>query len=430
VVGEVELDGYGIRFDGWDEGFTRTPWSEVLPWVLEQERWRGLKKERVDLPLELARRAVAGATGVEREAVVDALKAAAQLIRVEEEGHLASALEHRGVNWSAATDDRSFMDASVSLRAEPDPSRKDVYVLTAEVVNQGEEPLERALVELDCASLALWDGVVVPVGRVAPGERALGSVSVPLYGGISPREDPVLVRLRADGRPPYIAGEDVLTAASTPVPEVRVSARLVRHDEETHRVEVTLINQTGRNITGLETHFEYPASIDVDLLDRAARLPVLPANASERVDLGLRIGDHTGPVPLRLVVDTEAYGELADWPMELPLDGTSVSLDDPTVAFRHKGTSAAVGRWSLPIRVTDDGMLADVVVYANGEKVAWAGRKQGKVDMQVDVDLVPGVNYLRVEATDQDGLLTVERLHMRGVTSVTVDAADLDAQGE
>lgn len=431
VVGRVELNRYGVRFHDFDEGAQRTTFADILPHVVERNGWRELTEgeeagTRVpdrDLPVEIARRAVLRTQGTQRADVLASLQAVAAEARAEQESFLIQAFEQRQIDWSPAEEEGTFVDAAVRLTAQPSEHDKDTYTVRVEVENREEVPLHRALVELDCSTLRAWDNVVIPVGRVAPGEIGHGEVLVPLPPGVDPREDVVTVRLRADRRPPLVVGDEVLAARSSPLPRLSVTARLVPHPGGLHRAEVTIHNLAAHPISGIEAKFAYPFGLDVELVDMMARIPVLPAKGSERLDLTLSLGDDAPAVlPLDLEIQAERYRTLASWPLSLPVDGAEVTLQSPEIKLRHAITSAPVGRIGLPLVVTDDRKLDHAVVYANGRKIAWVPGGRSTLELRPEVDLFAGVNRILVVAEDDQGLRERHWLFIRGEPRVSVDA--------
>jgi carboxyl-terminal processing protease len=420
VVGDIELDGFGVRFHGWGEPGLETAWEDVVPSIYERFGWRGQSKAEQDLPLEIARRAVISTQGTQRKDVLRSLKAVANELSAEQLGHLVSAFEHHDINWSPADSEGEPLDARVTLVGSS--TEDDVVDLKVEVTNLGKTALSRVLVVLECDSLTLWSGRVIPVGRVEPQETVSGTVSVPLPPGIEAREDEVIVRLRADKHPPQVVGHEVLLAQSTPVPALDVLARLVRSEEGDH-VDVTLMNRSGKLVTGPEVHFGFPGDIDVELLDHAARAPVLPANGQAHFRLGLDVGDAAPDViPLQVHVDSGAYRRMVSWPLGLPKNGELVRLSAPSIALFAVPLAAPVGPFSLPIVVSDDTAVDHVVVFANGEKVGWAKGGNRQVNVNVNVTLREGVNRILVVTEDKGGIATRRQVVVRGEDPAAVDA--------
>lgn len=420
-VGRIELDRYGVRYRGYD------PAVDTVPHVVELDR----DAPRVDVPLEIARRALLNTSGPGRPEVLGHLRQVAQEVGAEQEARLTTALAQRQVDWSVRTAssdlprDRAPV-ARVHLRAKPDPDRSDVVSVQVEVENGERAPLERVVVELDCDSFAGWDRVVVPVGRIAAGAKGSGVVAVPLAPGIDPREDLVRVRMRAHGWPELRVGEEIVAARSAPLPEVSVSARLVPHPGGLHRAEITLHNLGGSPVTGVSAAFEIPTGLDVELMDAISKIPVIPPRGAERLDLTMRLGASAPSVlPLELEVDAEKYPRWVDWPLALPISGVEVALRAPQIRSRSSSPlTAPVGRFGLPLVVTDETRLDHVVVFANGEKVAWAPGGGPHVELRPEVEVKQGANPILVVAEDEHGVRARRWFVVRGEPAATVDALE------
>ncbi len=423
VLGAVRLEASGMRLAGYDEGWLRTPFEDVLPWIQEARGWRGLVPEDRDLPLEIARRAVKASTGPSRDETLAALRGVAAQVRAAEEDHLLQALAPRQVDWSPAPEDGTFMEVKVSVAASPSADRTDAVDIVVDLESNDSEPIHQALVELE-SSHAIWDGVVLPIGRIEPGQALQRSTQLPLPPGIAPREDLVSVRLRADKRPPLLIGEEVLRVASTPEPRLQLSARLVPHVEDQHRAEITLTNTASHAISGVQVAFEYPGDLDVELVDHVAQTNLIPARDSQRFDLALRLGDDPpDPLPLTIEVASERYEQLLEWDVALPVDGTEIEREAPLVTWRGgPPTAAPIGALAVPLRITDEHGLADVMVYVNGTKVAWAGGGSRKLDIDTTAELHGRSNRIVVYATDDHGIQTKQAFVVRGEAEATVDA--------
>lgn len=411
-IGTVSLDAGNVRYTGWDEAFQRVPWTDIVPEVVTGDG-------DADLPLEIARRALLAADGISRHALVDEVKRQAAAARAEQEARLAEALTARGLDWSPAPEEGTFVEARATVRAEPDG---DAVRLVATVENLGLDPLYQALVQVDCTSASWWDDVVVPVGRVPAGEAATGAVTVPLPTGIDSRIDAVEVRLRTDGRPPLLAGEQTLESSSSQPPVLRVAARLVgvegqrgAHDAPVARAEFTVQNLSRTALTGLEVHLGYPGTDAIELVDWAARVPQVPGRSERQVALSMEVGpDAPAELPLELVVQADGHGELVDWPLALPRDGSPVLLQAPQIDSRPPVRKAPPGPFTLPVSVVDDRAVAHVVVVVNGDKVRWAPGAGARVDLAPTFELLPGTNRITVEARDDQGLVAVRTVTVRG----------------
>jgi hypothetical protein len=271
------------------------------------------------------------------------------------------------------------------------------------------------LVQLECASAPWWDDVVVPVGLVEAGATGTGRVRVPLPPGIEGRLDGVDVRLRADRRAPLLVGEQVLGSSSAPEPVLRISARLVPLDGALRRAEVTVQNLSRAAVEGLEVHLGWPGTDTVELVDWAARVPQVAGRSEKRLELTLEVGEGAPAVlPLELVVRTERHGELLDWPMPLPLDGSALLLQAPQIDARPPVRSAPTGPFTLPIAVSDDRAVDHVVVTVNGRKAAWAPGAGARVALAPTFELLAGANRVTVEAEDDQGVESARTVVIRG----------------
>ena len=434
AVGQIRLDGSGVRYlDGWQDTRLAAPWEEIVPEVSESPGWRGRERE-LDLPLELARRAVASAEGSARERVLAELKGHAQQMRAEQEQELAQALAVKGIDWSPAPEDGTFPQASVDLTA--DPIGGDTYRLTVVVTNDGDTPLHRGVVQLTCPSFPSWDDRVIPVGRVRPGQTGQGELLVHLPPGIRPRVDEVSLRLRADRRPPLAAGIQILAAESRLLPALQVEAALVHradavgpHGHPVHESRVTVHNLAQVPIPGLEVHFGYPDDSHVELLDRAARAPHVDPRSEAELVLAMEVAPSAPLVlPMDLVVESDVYRTLAQWPLALPTTGDSVLLQAPKIEVRTGSAEARVAEdIQLPIVVTDDRAVNHVVVWVNGEKIAWMAGGGARVFLRPTIRLLPGDNRMVVETRDDQGIAAREVVNLLGTVVSPNSAADAGA---
>ncbi len=426
VLRPVELGSLGARFRGWSEEDTGTSWDRVVPVVDEKESWRGKPRPSDDdVVRDVARRAVLRSRDASRASVLDALDEVLQEVRTSEEGLLVEALAEREIDWTPAESPlEGDPDVTVVLRTSTSPSRPDAITVHAQVANHGDAPLHRAVVELDCESFSLWEGLVVPIGLVAPGQEAEGEIGVQLRPGIDPRQDEVALRLRADKAPAVDVGHEVLRSESSKRPRLAVAAHLQGEGAE-RTAEITVSNISNVSISGLEVFFSFPGDVDVELIDRAGRVPLMLGNDAETFTLAMKVGPNAPDrLPLNLNIEGERFNRIASWPIELPVDGSPVSIRAPELSTARTVLSAPVGPFTLPLLVTDESKVDHLVVYANGDKVAWAGAGTGQVMLDAAIELQPGSNSIVAVAEDEHGLRTREYYAIRGEVSATVDAGE------
>jgi carboxyl-terminal processing protease len=447
ALGQVTLDRFGVRLTGFDRVDVDGDHDPVVvPEVDEQPGWRGAPSADVDLALELARRAVLDAEGTSREAVLAALRHHAAIVNLEQSQLLAEAFADRKIDWSLATDpvvpSPELVLADVKLTAQA--IDRDLVEVKAEVTNRDPAALEQVLIEVDCASMPYWDDLVIPVGRVGPGVTVTGTAKVPMMPGIDPREDEVDIHLRATGRPLLAVGQEILASRSTASPTVRVRASLLPatddrgpHDAPVRRANLVVQNLSGTPLTGVEVHFGFPGSEAIELIDYAARAGEIGARSEATVDLAMEVGPKAPDLlPLELLVEDGRFGALADWSLPLPADGSLVVLQPPTIEIRTRQTSREVlptseqaGPLELPLLIRDDRAIDHVLVWVNGEKVAWAPGEGSLQDLKPTITLLPGDNRIVVTARDDQGLTGRRSFSIRGVVMQAAVASPEDVSG-
>ena len=421
AVGEVILGEYGARYRRWREEDSGHPWDDVIPAVEERSGWRGQESDDIDVPLELARRAILRSYSWEREPVVAALRQVAGELRVEEDAQLVEAFAARDIDWSHAPEAMPVPEAAVQVAAEPGPD-PDSYIVSATIRNDGEQPLHRALVELECDSFRYWNGLVIPVGLVPPGESITQSVRVDIRPGYHRREDGVSVTLRSDLRPVLQAESTVLAASSRQDPHLAAQIRLDGIGDE-RQARVTVRNLSDVVVEGLELSFAAPGSADIELLDSSKEIERLAPGEHGEVVLGLGLsGDSPAELPLQLRLNADIYRSLGTWSFELPVGGDVVSLEPPTLAILSD-VAAPAGGHTLQVRAEDSVGIDHVVLFADDRKIGWAPGSSEGVDLSVDVSLEPGVNTFTAIAEDSDGLRSSRRFTVRGHDIATADAS-------
>lgn len=410
-VGSIALDSYGVHYEGWTADR-----DTIVPWVQESWDWRDEEVPSIDLPEELARRAVLAAKSPERAVLLEAVRREGLKLADEQREHLRAAFAVQGIDWSPVVEPvGKAPPIDVQIQVVPDPDSPDVLVVTGELTNRSPDiPLHQASIELSSV-FSGWDGLALPVGRLEPGATLTGSVRVPLRPGIRQRQDEVDIAVRADGYGRLPAGTTVLTASSAPKPPITAEVRLVG-EGRTRKAVVKVANPTEEALEGVEVHFAYPGDIDVELVDQAARVPRLDAKATHTFELDVLVGPSVeGDLPLRLEIEAPSHGRLARWPLELPLDGGPVQLQPPRIDAVAHPVQFPTMELAFPLVIRDDRKLAHVVVHQNGRKVAWAGPAEQQVVLTAHVEIEPGLNRFFVEAEDDQGLRTRERFVIRGV---------------
>lgn len=420
VLGQVELEPGDVRFTGFDD----VDWGRVVPEVHHAD------DPPVDLAREIARRAVLLAEGPTRDEVLGALVREGQVERLTQISRLEDALGARGVDWTEAPAGGPTGAPQVDVQLRSVRGAADAWTLTATVSNRSTEPLYRALVQLSCDTASYWDGVVVAVGQLGPGQSTSRSVTVELPVGVEARVDEVELTLRADRRDPTLIGPRTVESGSSPRPTPRVDVKLAPrpgvtgpHGHPVHRAELTVENLSRTPIRELEVAFGFPDLDTVELLDAGARIGELGGRSSETVTLDLELAPGAPPsLPLSLELTSDTFGALARWPLALPTSGVVVHLQAPSIEVRPP-LSAPVGPLTLPVEVADDGRIEQVVVTVNGEKIAWVPGSGAQLGLAPTLELAPGPNRITLRARDEQGLSVARALTIRGeVVPESVDA--------
>ncbi len=413
TVKRIVLDGDGMHQRG---DVTELDAPDVVPWIDERWSWRHEDRPALDLPVELARRAVLAAHGPDRADLLHALQSSAADLASAQRLHLHEALAASGIDWSEGPAPTHPPRLGLDLRVAPDPVDEEALVVTVRATNRSStDTLFRVLVELR-SSFSGWDGLVVPLGRMEPGVTLEGHVRIHLRPGIRPREDEVEGWVHLHGAPATFVRSALLRAQSDPLP--RLAARIWLEpatSAEPSGAVVELRNLSEHDLAGVEVYFAYPGDVDVELIDHAARTPLLAAHATHRFRLGLQPGPAVpSPLPLRLEVEDPLRGRLARWPVALPLDGSPIELQAPTIRALAPPLSHPATTIHFPVVARDDGTIHHIVMRHDGVQVGWAPGAPSQVVLDAEVPLVPGPNIITVEAVDDAGLRTVERFVVRG----------------
>lgn len=423
AIGELIFDEEGVR-----KATPRLPASgdlDPLYVVMEQEGWRdeGTPAEREDPLLDLAVRVLELDPEADRSSLLGALASVEAEVRHEEEARLVAAYAARDIAWERAP---AELQAPPQVRLEltplVPPRSGEETTLMARVTNLGDEPLHRTAIRLESGD-GVWRGLVVPVGRIEPGQQGQGTVKVTVPPGRQARESEVVPVLEVDGASAQSLNPTLLGygGAAPPDLDLRVS---LRPDGDLHRARIELRQDGDEALSDVRVRFEYPESAGVELTAYDTGLSSLEPGVWEAVELGLVVTDASPWLPLHVVLTAEPYGELVDWPLKLPLDGQAVELAGPSVTAVDVPLASTTGHQRLSFRATDDGRVDHLVVWGGSEKLAYATGQQGELQVEVNVDLDVGDNRFTVIAEDEHGLTSRRSWYVRGVPQVLTTDAD------
>jgi len=381
---------------------------------------------------DLAEAVVRAASGPGRAAEELALGAELARARAEEDARLVRAMATRGLDWgqgaALAAGDPMLVGPppiTVDVRLEDPASPGARSEVVAHVRSTGDAPLTRAFLRLASEEGDLpWDGVVLPIGRLEPGQEATARATVTLPLSTPRREDVVSVRLEAEGRPVQAVGTLDVVVGARSAPALRAKARLIR-GADAAKVAIDLEALGPGSLTGLRVRFAWPDTPGVELLDREAGAPSVAAGGSASFELGLRLPEQLeDPLPLELVVDAEQLADPLILPLRLPLDG-GVQVVAPPALSLSAPLRVGAGPMTLSVDARDDEGLEELSVWLDGQKLALLEPADRRLHLDLPLDVEVGSRTLLVRARDSDGATTTERLVLHGLAHEADPAADL-----
>lgn len=401
-LGEVYFSAYRPKFVDWDP---RLNAGEALPFVSDQNR-------ESDAALDFAAEVVMLTTGSDRASLLNSAKAVFDARMPEAVESVIARMAEEGIDWTVGPGQGEAPEVDVKLTSSTDPANPEVAVVMVEVMNQGDEALTQLTVTLESETNNVWDGLIIPVGRIAPSEWRQGALSVGLPTGLALREDVVTAVVRSAGYTSEVGFEQLLTVESAPPASIGIESRLTVEGNE-GTVSLKVENLTEMTLKELEIFFLAPGDIPVELIDRATIIPELPSGLAHTVNLKVKINDPAlTELPMRLVVESDRYKTIARWEADLPIGGEVVLLRPPEVIMPKLPLSSALGTESVAVSLSDDGAIAHAELYHNGLKLAWAG--EGSTEIKGEIALDVGANYIVVIATDDQGLRARSSIVVRG----------------
>jgi hypothetical protein len=164
----------------------------------------------------------------------------------------------------------------------------------------------------------------------------------------------------------------------------------------------------------------------MELIDTEARLPVLAVGEPQRADLLLRVLDPAAlSLPLAVRVEAEQFQEVLRVQVDVPLDGTDVSVAPPTVRI-DAPVSAPIGSLRVGLVALDDSSIETMTVWWNGDKVAYGTTEESTLRLDLDLPLEVGSQRLTVVVRDDQGNTVRQHRAIRGVLSDAPGAADAE----
>lgn len=423
-VGTVILDRNGVREQNPDpEGM-----FDPVIFVDERPGWRpgedAAPHDESDPIVGLAERVVLHSRGPHRDDILAAARVVSAQVHEEQDRLLVETYAQGGIDWALPETDRASLfpcpEASdcqpgdhplpVEVQFETDgpPRAGEPVSLRALVKNRGDRPLFRVKARITSEN-RIWDNIVLPVGRLDPGQGREGRRTLKLNARLPERLDEVSITVEAAGWPAASPIRQALHIRDRPDPRIAVEGTLVEVEPHARgtvqRARLDLTNRGREDLQGLRVHFDFPADEAIELLDREAFLPALPGGEQRRVDLDLVVktafeGDR---LPLTLEVEAERYGRLCKWEYPLPLDGSTVHHEAPELTLNAPVRADTGDRVQVSLRARDDSALDFVVVYVNGDKRHYRPGSGNRLAFAFPVELQSGSNRIVAWAEDDQG---------------------------
>jgi carboxyl-terminal processing protease len=391
--------------------------ADAVLTVDERPGWRGGDggAGRDDIALQSAERVIAATEGAQRADLLSAVERVRDQIRAEQDERMVATMALRGIDWTTAPVATRPPTAGIRLVIADPPIAGHTVEIRAFVDNRGDTDVVRGVVRLASRG-GPWDGVELPIGRVAAGATGRGTALVRLPTTEGDREDVVTATLSCDGCASASPRLDtVLTVTGAEQPALAVTAHWIADRQQ---VELTLSNESGPALTGLHPRFAFrDASDGIEIVDRDATIEALPPGARSTVDLAVqRAQGVTGPIELDLVVESDQFSSsfAHRFALRLPLDGTSVRVEGPTLSSRVP-SSLPTGEHAIELAASDETGLASLTVWCDGEKIAWHPGGAQHVESNVPLRIGGmGPHLLTVDLVDVDGIERVLRYPIRG----------------
>ena len=134
-------------------------------------------------------------------------------------------------------------------------------------------------------------------------------------------------------------------------------------------------------------------------------------------------------LPLRVLIEADDFGRLAQWDVELATDGTPVTLDAPRIEVQRLPSSVQAGPVRLNFNLEDDREIESVISYIGGEKFSYSEGGSPNLSLALDVLIDEGPNSVALRVRDNQGLERVRSwvIHGSPVSSTTdVDGSSDD----
>ena len=427
-IGRLELTERGMDYS--IEQASLPDGLAPLFYVERGEGWvPGLEGQtREDYALDLATAILERTSSAK---LTDLVSAASELVtdlRAEEEGMLVAQMALRGLDWGE-TEERSKQQLSVEgrLRFVSDSVEAgDLAELEVVAWNRSDEPVSQMVAELQSVD-RVFDGLQIPLGWMDPGEEVRSSIQLGLPAARTGRDSHVELLLRDSESRQISAGEAVLSYGGSGVPEVALLLEF-EQSKENAGVRIEVENLSGQRLEDLRVRLLHPESAGVELLEYDASVGSLRPGKAGSGSIGLRVDPAAELLPLRVLVEADEFGRLAQWDVDLDTDGTPVALNAPHIHALGLPTSVRAGPVRLNFDIEDDGEIESVISYVGGEKFSYAEGGRPNLSLALDVLIDEGPNSVALRVRDNQGLERVRSWVIQG--SPVSSTTDVDGSSE
>jgi carboxyl-terminal processing protease len=385
-------------------------------------------QSREDYALDLATAILEKTSSAKLRDLVSAASELVADLREEEESMLVAQMALRGVDWGEAeerVESTPFVEAELQFVAERVEAGERTEL---EVVawNRSDDPVSQMVAELRSVD-RVFDGLQIPLGWMDPGEEVRSTIQIELPAGRTGRDSRVELVLRDGEGRQTTSGEALLSYAGSGLPEVALAVRF-EQDGTSSRVAVDVENLSEQKLENLRVRLLHPESAGVELLEYDTSLGSLRPGKKGSSSLALGVDPAAELLPLRVLVEAEGFGRLAEWDVELETDGTQVELDAPHIHVQRLPTSTQAGPVRLQFDLEDDGELESVISYVGGEKFSFTEGGQPNLSLALDVLIDEGPNSVALRVRDNQGLERVRSWVIHGTPASTT--TDVDASSE
>jgi len=330
----------------------------------------------------------------------------------------------RGLDWGEAGSGAStpfLAEASVAFTEGVGRSggRVDLQVVAW---NKGEKALAQLVAVLSSTD-RVFDGLRIPLGWIGPGEEVKKSIQLDLPWGRTGRDSVVTLFLEDAESRRLEVGEQILSTEGSGPPTLTLDLKW-ETSGETDAAHIQLSNTSEQKMEGLRVRFLYAESGGVELLQFESKVGALSAGARGLGRLAFKAEQGVDRLPLRVLVEAEGFGKLAEWDLVLQKKAPWMHLEAPTIlpSFLPKAMKAGVA--FLQFKIEDDSELVRVVGFVGGKKMAYIDAGEPSMQLVLEVVLDEGANSVAVRAVDDQGLVTTRSWIINGLTASSTSEAD------